>query len=120
MKRIVAIVCLLAMMTLLLVSCGPNFNQMEKKLKDEGYTVICFTEKDLKDADEYIKDLVEDNSSIKNVLVAFKLLAGKGVTVIEFKTSDAAKKCADALGKKAERVGNVVYSGDEASIKLVK
>ena len=120
MKRIIAIVCLLAMMTLMLVSCGPNFDQMEKKLKDEGYTVICFTEKDLEDANEYIKDLVEDNSSVKNVLVAFKLLSGKTVTVIEFNNSDDAKACAEELGKDAVRVGNVVYSGDEDSIKLVK
>ena len=120
MKRIIAIVCLLAMMTLMLVSCGANFDQMEKKLKDEGYTVICFTEKDLEDANEYIKDLVEDNSSVKNVLVAFKLLAGKTVTVIEFKNTDDAKACAEELGKDAVRAGNVVYAGDEDSIKLVK
>lgn len=120
MKKIIAIACLLAMLTVMLVSCGPNFDNMEKKLENEGYTVFCFTEKNLKGASEYIKDYVEDNSSIKTVLFANKPFTLKTVTIIEFKTSEAAQKCADKLGDKAVRSGSVVYLGDEESIKIVK
>lgn len=120
MKRIIALVCVFAMMALLLASCGVNFKTMEEKLEKEGYTVICFTEKNLEGASDYLKDLVEENSSVKNVLIATKILAGKAVTVIEFKTSEAAKKCADSIGDKAVRSGNVVFVGDEDSIKIAK
>lgn len=120
MKRIIALVCVFAMMALLLASCGVNFKTMEEKLEKEGYIVICFTEKNLEGASDYLKGLVEENSSVKNVLIATKILAGKAVTVIEFKTSEAAKKCADSIGDKAVRSGNVVFVGDEESIKIVK
>lgn len=124
MKRLIALVCLLAMMTVMLVSCGVNFENMEKKLEDKGYTVMCFTEKNMEEAAEYLGGDLDD-AKIKNFLIAFKLdgfLGGesKGVSVVEFTDVEDAKEYAEEMGDEAVRSGKVVYVGDEESIKIVK
>ena len=134
MKRIIAIVCLLAITVLMLASCGVNFEAMKSKLEKNDYEVTYVTKAMIEKNDTSelsttekmiyasIETLVSD-SSVKGVLIGVNtknLFDIKTVAVIEFESEDDAKECAEALGEEAVRSGKVVYMGDEDSIKIVK
>ncbi len=121
MKRIIALVCLAALLAVALVSCGPNFDSMKKKLEKEGYLVVMLE-------GDQLEALGGEAGDVKAALSATKLADGETVSVVEFKNADAAKK-AEEEGKAAAelidgytcvRKGNTVYAGTEAAVKLVK
>ena len=133
MKRIIAIVCLLAMATLMLVSCGTNFEGMKKKLEDKGYSATYLTKEmiekddtdDLSTTEKVAYAIVEaviEDVDVEGILVGVKVsgLSMDSVLVIEFTKTEDAESVAKELGDDAVRSGKVVYIGDEDSIKIVK
>ena len=133
MKRIIAIVCLLAMTALMLASCGANFESMEKKLEKEGYSATYLDKEDIEENDTDDLSLAEktvfavvsgalDDLKVNGVLVAVKadgLFDIKSVMVIEFVEKADAAAFAEGLDNAVQK-GKVVYVGDEESIKIVK
>ena len=135
MRRIIAIVCLLAMATVMLASCGANFESMEKKLEKEGYSATYLDRDDLEegDADELstaeavVFALVAgalDDMKVNGVLIGIKSegLLGLDITsvmVIEFADKADATAFAEDFDDAVQK-GKIVYVGDEEAIKIVK
>ena len=123
--KVVALAMVLVMALLTLASCGANFANMEKKLEDEGYSVVYFDEKKLEAKDEMttaekvsyalVSGLLSD-ADAKGVLIATKGLT-KSVFVIEYANADDAKAAEENA---VLRKGNVVFFGDEDTIDLIK
>ena len=135
MKRIIAIVCLLAMTALMLASCGANFKSMEKQLEKEGYEVTYLDKKaiengetdDLSASEQLVYAIISDGldeANVTGVLIAVKtsgLFDIDSVMVIEFTNKAAADEFVDDIGDDdVVQSGKVVYIGDEDSIKIVK
>lgn len=133
MKRIIAIICLLAMATLMLVSCGTNFEGMKKKLEDKGYSATYLTKEmiekddtdDLSTAGKIVYAVIEalvEDVDVEGILVGVKASGFDvdSVMVIEFTKAEDAEAVSKELGDDAVRSGKVVYVGDEDSIKIVK
>ncbi len=115
MRKIIAIVCLTAILALALVSCGPRFDTIKEKLEKEKYSITVIEGDDVENYDL-------DKNEIKAALIATK--GSDMVLVVEYKNTDLAKKTeSDAnklAGMVAGRNGKIVYFGTEAAVNLIK
>lgn len=146
MKKIIAVICLLAITVMALVSCGVNFKNMEKKLDDKGYSVFTYSKADLAKEDDADDSVIVANmkeslneqlkdSSVSEILIAVKVnlkdLLSSGdvqaLMVVKFEKSEDAQKFEkeikddqDTKDYVVKRSGKVVYAGTEEAVKIVK
>ena len=110
---LVAIVMLVAILSVCLVAC--NQKDYEKRLKDEKYTVVSLSAEDL--------GVDKEDASIEWAVKGTKGSITSGiqtVTVIKFAKTDDAKEFADNLSEKLytiKRSGKIVIYGTEQGVK---
>ena len=130
MKRILALMLMLALTVLCFVSCG-NVSKYEDKLEDEDYEVEVIDDEDEIEEMFEMLDLDYSDYKVKEILSAYNE-DGESVTIIKcgaFKAGKLVKEIEDAMedledligdSMKVEKKGSLVFMGTKKGIKAAK
>ena len=123
MKKILALTFALVLCLGIFVSCA-SAEKMEKKLEDEGYTVVSLDADTASDILSImgIDEELELDGGIVSAFTASKGVFGDKITVVEFEKSSDAKKVQEALNDddgKIGRSGSVIYFGSEDAVNII-